>query len=491
MRCVLSLTAKITREKYLLKQLKKYPNLDVKYETQEWGGAPKARNRACEMGDGEYVTYLDPDVYLYSQTLRQWANAFESNPDKDVVWGFYDIYISEERKEAVGGRVPLNNDGEPEYYAFRSSNYMSGANPIRRKAIIGWDETVKSLQDWDMWMRMLLKDNFKGDKFFFIAQSFFATEPPKEGGLSNDSSKNWKERVKYIREKNGIPAPDTVISSLGAPFHAINTAKLLGADYLPMPSFKPNDYKTVYLLGFYTAENPESPGVTRDHMQVFTNHKGRKIIHWIGTDVSQMHWKNSFQKLKAITNWFKSNKIIHLTEAKHTHREMKELGVESKIVPLPPATLYEPMPLPKKFTISVYDNPTQDMYKVELMKEVALSMPDIDFKFFGNPKTKGNIEGNVEHLGWVDMGELIKETSCNLRVTIHDGLPLIPLQYLTAGRQVVCSTDLYGVIKTGSERKEIIESIRKAQESTLPEKVSKHWIKELNTEKFKKTIKNL
>ena len=465
--------------------------MDIKWETQEWGGAPKARNRAVAMGTGDYLTFLDPDIYVYSQTFQEWAVAFETNPDKDVIWGPYDIYLGPDNKAPVGGNIPVNAKGEPMYYALRSSNYISGGNPVRRSAFIGWDETVKSLQDWDMWMRMLKEDNFEGKKFLFINQSFFATEPPQDGGISHDSSTHWKERVKYVREKNGITIPDTVVCSLGAPFHGVKTAMMLGADYLPMPSFKPNDYKTFYLLGFYTAENPRVPITTKSHVRVFDNHKGKKVIHWIGTDVSQMHWNNSFQKLKALKQWFKNEKIIHLTEAQHTHDEMKELGINSKIIPLPPGKLYEPLPLPEKFTIAVYDNPSQDMYKNELMKEVALSMPDIDFKFFGNPHTAGKVEGNIEHLGWVEMDDLIPKCSMNLRVTVHDGLPLTPLQFLTAGRHVVCSTPLYGATKVSADRKEIVEAIRKVMNQPINPKVSPYWRKELDQEKFKKAIASL
>lgn len=471
----------------LKKQMKRFPKVDVKWEVQEWGGAPKARNRAAELSTGDFLTFLDPDVYLYPHTLRTWANAFELNPDKDVVWGTYDILIDNERRVPIGGNVPVDASGTPQYYAFRSSNYCSGANPVRKEAFVGWDETVKSLQDWEMWMRMLKQDDFQGKKFLYIPESFFVTEPPREGGISDDSSKNWIERVKYIREKNGLPIPDTCVCSLGAPFHGVNVARTLGVDFLPMPSFKPNEYKTIYLLGFYTAGDKTTP----THMQVFSGHEGKKIIHWIGTDVSQMHWNCSFQKLKQLRNWFKKEKIIHLTEAEHTHDEMKEIGINSKIVPIPPQKLYDPMPLPEKFTVAIYENSTQNMYFEKRMADVARAMPDIEFKFFGNNEKKGQKYANVEHLGWVDMDELIPQVSCNLRVTVHDGLPLTPLQFLTAGRHVVSNTKLKGAIETKSDRRSIIEAVREAQKTAIDPEISAYWKAELDADKFKKAIEEL
>lgn len=470
-------------EKELNRLIKKFKKLDVRYCVQEWGGAPKARNTAASLATGDYLSFLDPDVYLYTDTLQIWANKLETNPDKDVVWGQYDILTHDNQKLTVGTSVPVSNGGEVQYYAFRSSNYCSGAFPIRKGAFIGWDETVKSLQDWDMWMRMLKQDNFEGKKFLYVAKPFFATEAPYEGGISDDSAKNWKERVKYIREKNDVPIPDVCVCSLGAPFHGVNAAKTLGADYLPMPSFKPNDYKLIYLLGFYTAKE-----AARAHMQVFEGFEGKKVIHWIGTDVIQMHWNCSFQKLRELRKWFKESKIVHLAEAQHTHDEMKEIDVDSKIIPLPPQKLYEPMPLPEEFTVAIYENETQNMYKEALMEEVALSMPDVKFVFFGDDTKKGREYRNVKHIGWADMDEVIATTSCNLRMTVHDGLPLTPLQYLTAGRQVICNTKLKGAIYCAPNRREIIEAIREAQKTTLNPEVGEYWRKECDKETFKKKI---
>jgi len=330
-----------------------------------------------------------------------------------------------------------------------------------------------------MWQRMLLKDNFEGERFKFIRKSFFLTDPPQKGGLSADSDSNWIERVEYVREKNGLPISDVCVCSLGAPYHGVNTAKLLGYDYLPMPSFKPNNYKAIYLLGFY-------PSGIEGHMQVLHNAK-KKIVHWIGTDIYQLGHSLSVATWKELLGYFKKENIIHLAEADFTQKELKELGIRSKVVPLPPAKLYNPIPLPEKFTVGIYENPTQSMYSEELMDHVARSLPDMDFKFFGNPQKKGKYN-NVEHLGWVDMDEWLPKLSCNLRITTHDGLSLTVLQFLTAGRNVVTNTPIKGTITAKSTREDIVKALRIASKTPLSKKWSKHWIGELSTEKFKKEM---
>ena len=470
----------------LNKMIKKYPELDITYQVNKWGGAPVARNHGAEKAKGDYLTFLDPDIYPYSDSFRFWANSFEENPNIDVVWGLYEVFENGQ-KIPIGGGIPCNNKDEPIYWSLRSSNYISGAFPIRREAFVKWREGLASLQDWDMWIRMLKKDNFEGKRFKFYRRNFFLTEPPRKGGLSDDSHKHWIERIKEVKSFNGIPLSKVCVSSIGAPLHGVNVAKLLDYDYLPMPSYKPHEYEAIYLLGFYC----NHPDATKAHLQVFDSPaKTKRIIHWIGTDIWQLGHAISVTTWRELKALWKKKHYIHLTEVDYTQKEMEELGVKSTIVPLPPSKLYKPMPLLDKFTVGIYENPTQEVYEEELMEHIARSLPDIDFKLFGDEQKKGKF-ANVEHLGWIDYDEWMPKLSMNLRITKHDGLPLTPIQFLTAGRNVVCNVALKGAIQVKNDRKEIVAAIRKAQKEPLDPKWSKYWNDELSTDKFKKRIEEV
>jgi hypothetical protein len=478
--------------KELVKMMNKYPEIKVDAYTKAWGGAPAARNYGASKATGDYYTFLDPDVYLYPGTLREWSNAFDENPDKDVIWGLYDLLKDGEQVGTISG-IPLNAAGEPDYWAFRFQNYASGANPMRKEAFVGWDETVKSLQDWDMWVRMLKKDNFQGKKFKYMSvyneglngymgKSYFLTDYPREGGISHDSSDNWLDRLHYVKSKNGIPLSDMCVTSLGAPFHAIHVAKKLGCDFMPMPSMKPHEYNTIYLLGFY-------PTAASQHGQVFagSGEKSKKIIHFIGTDIFQLMWKIPFKALDGLRKEWSKKEYELLTEVDYTDKEMKEMGFKTKIVPIPPQKLYEDMPMPEKFTVAVYDNQTQDMYSADLMQDVARAMPDIQFYFFGNDKKKGIKTDNTEQLGWIDLDEWMPKFSCNVRITLHDGLPLTPVQFITAGRTVVFNHPLKGTIKSKATKEDIIRAIREAKKSTQTQ--GNYWRKKLSFKKYQRRLK--
>jgi hypothetical protein len=473
-------------EKELKKMKEKYPKLDISFHTIEHAGACAARNNSVKHATGDYYAFPSPDCFLYPETLRMWANEFE---DKKVnrVWGMYDIIDDNGNIMFPVGQAPVRPDGSVWYEGFKFSPYADATFPIRKEAYVDWDVNCKSLNDWEYSIRLLKKTNFKGDDWKYVPYHFFSAETPQKGGLSDDSAQNWEDRRKYVREVNGIEDQDIVVTSLGAQSHAFNVSELLGADFLPMPSFKPHHYKAVYLLGFYLREHGESR-VTQTHIDVFTRNKGVNIVHWIGTDIYDLRWHCSFEKIKALKKWFKENNVIHLCEAEFTKKELAEVGIDAKVVPIPPKKIYEPMLLPEKFTVGVY-LPDSTTYMPNTVMEVVKAMPDVDFKFFGNEDLKGNHDKNWEHIGYVDLDEWMPKLSCNLRLTVHDGLPITPLQFLTAGRTVVSNTPIKGAIKVTNEREDIIKGIRKAQKEPLDPKVSEYWSKELDVDKYKRAIR--
>ena len=399
--------------KELKKLIKEYPEMDVSYFVIEHSGVCAARNEATKHAKGDYLAYPSPDCWYYPGSLRIFANEFE-DPKITRVWGLYDPVRNGEVMLPVGA-APIGSDREVWYPSFKYSNFADCSFPVKKEINVPFDVNCKSLNDWEHNVRMLKKDNFSGKGWKYIPEHFFACEAPVKGGLSDDSHQNWIERKRYIQEVNGITPGDLCVTSLGAPTHAFSVAEKLDAEYLPMPSFKSHNYKGVYLLGFYTREGGGAH-VTQSHMDVFEKNKGKNIIHWIGTDILDLYWTCSFMKLKAIREWMEEKKVINLCECDYTQKELKEIGIDAKIVPIPPEKLYKPIPLPEKFTVGVY-LPGAESYKPELIFEVIEGCPDIDFILFGNNATKGQKGDNWKDLGYIDYDELMPQVSCNLRIT--------------------------------------------------------------------------
>ena len=178
------------------------------------------------------------------------------------------------------------------------------------------------------------------------------------------------------------------------------------------------------------------------------------------------------------------------TLADFTQKELAEVGIKAKVVPIPPDKLYTPMPFPEEFSVAIY-LPPRDLFQPELMFEVIRSMPDVKFYLFGDDAKKGESGDNWEHLGYIDFDEWMPKWSMNLRITSHDGLPLTPLQFMTAGRNVVTNVPLKGAMVVEPTREEIIKAIRQGQKKPLSPKVAQYWKKEMDFDKYVKTIRGL
>lgn len=474
---------KIIKKKNLQCEIKEF---DAGYKPELGNGNHcRAFNLGAEKASGDYLIFNDPDVYIYPGILREYKDAFEQT-GADFVYGDYDFTNS-------GGRVVGREYNE---YELKCANYISGAFPIKKSSFKGWDEKLKSLQDWDM--RLNAVEN--GARGYYIGRPCFVCDWSVAEGISGDSDKNWKERFNEVRNKHNFPVSDMVVTSIGAPHHATNMAKILGCDVRVQSNilnFKPHDYKTIYLLGFY-------PLSWVNHLGLFYQ-KGKikdgiiagkkRIVHWIGTDIFQLQHKCSWVGLQNILTILKSKDMdfVHLSECEQTQKELKELGLKTEIVPLPTINQPEISQLPKEFTVGVYINPTQDMYFEDFMYEVAAAMPDIKFKFFGNDQMRNKVEKNKEWVGWVDMNEFLPTISALVRLTVHDGLPMGPIEAMMAGRNCLTSLKmphaLHAKYKDGQpDKKDVILKIRELKKMPLNTEGSKYWKEELSHDLYRERM---
>lgn len=505
-------------EKAVRKIVKKYAKGDRRCEglyAKKNQGACVARNEGAKLAKGTYLSFLPADAKLFPGVVRIWMDAFKNHPTYDFVYGGYrfrEQFVS--RAEVVdlakvAGKTfeEYVRDAEPnpkgEYlarpamdylsdkfdpYTLDVANYIDGSFPVKATKfweVGGWDKNIKSLQDWDLWLAIVKK----GGKGLYIRDIFFDTEYPHAGGLSDDSSRNWIERTKAIKAKHGIPDHRICVSSLGATFHGKRVARLLDADFKEMPSFKPHEYELIYSLGFY-------PSMADTAAQVFANARGKKVVHWIGSDIWQMQ-QADLRTRHTLLSYFEGADITHLCEADFTQQELKELGIKAQVVPIPPRFFYKANPLPKKFTVAVYmPNINQSFYLPEVCKKVTELCPDIEFKFFGDQNNEGKI-GNLEYKGYVtDMQKLIDECSAIMRLTIHDGLPLSVIEFISAGRYALTSCEMKGVVHATTPKPEVIarqlkELKKLVANEGLNDEGAAYWRRVCDHKKFKKTIENL
>jgi glycosyltransferase involved in cell wall biosynthesis len=488
------------------------PNWKVIFTEEK--GACQARNRGFKESTGEIVSFTNSDYILKVGIIRAWVDALLANPDCGFAYGQYE-YSSIQRD--VYPSKPFD------VYQLETHNYIDCGFPLWRKYVVEWDPEVKSLQDWDFWLRVVksgVKGHYLGREISFIAA------PPRMNGLSHDSTDHWAERVKFVKEKNGLPHRDICVASIGAPNHGIEIAKMIGADFRDDTFHKPlpQDYKALYLIGWYMHPNEQSNG----HSMIMNRFlKSKRIVHFVGADI---YWLRKFPVQK-IREWAGAMKVACtsiLCENEAAQAELASYGVQAEIVPIPPYSDFKVEPLPKDFTVALYLTKASDFdkYLVNHTLNVVKAMPDVKFIGYGDAELGQFTSKNFEHRGKIPRTEwekLVYECSAYLRLVRHDTRPMASDEFIMAGRSVITNIkapyvdyintsgtlpfdawDAYApgfsAFRWPDTKAEIVRKIRevrKRQENMAAEYVSQRIVAafELRTlldkDKYRETIKRL
>lgn len=166
---------------------------------QENKGAPAARNRGFKESRGEYLFFCDADAVLKNDTLEKMVQVLESN--QEVAYTYSSFYWGKKLFKLW----PFDAE------KLQKMPYIHTMSLIRRNAFPGWDESVKKLQDWDLWLTML--EN--GHQGFFIDEALFKIKP---GGTISSwlpafaykafpflpSVKKYNRALKIIKDKHNL-----------------------------------------------------------------------------------------------------------------------------------------------------------------------------------------------------------------------------------------------------------------------------------------------
>jgi len=290
------------------------------------------------------------------------------------------------------------------------------------------------------------------------------------------------------------------VTTLNTPNHAKVVADHLGVEYVEDP--KIGDYDLIYLISCNFLSSPQTFDFLIRHWKA-----GSKIlIHWIGSDILELQQMPSEQR-QLVLSMVTQPGFMHVAEFEPTNKELKDLGIETvNYFPLPPKYLPDLMSFPEKFTVGIYMYGREQFYHWGLMKQVMKICPEHKFIVYGHNSryTYEKIElPNVEYRGQVDMLDLLPEVAAHMRFTVHDGLPLGPLEYIMAGRYVVTNvpevkhTTLLPIqgnaVETPREAKEVKRCLDYIKgnyfnKNKLNERASAYWREELQVKKFKQRV---
>ncbi len=120
-------------------------NIECKIIRQENKGAPAARNRGYKEAQGDYILFCDADSILKPMALEIMLNVLVNHPEvsytySNFLWGKKLFRLKQFSKKEIEAGPCIHT-----------------MSLIRREHFPkqGWDESIKKLQDWDLWLSML------------------------------------------------------------------------------------------------------------------------------------------------------------------------------------------------------------------------------------------------------------------------------------------------------------------------------------------------
>jgi glycosyltransferase involved in cell wall biosynthesis len=144
------------------------------FRRQTHQGANSARNLGASLASGNFLLFCDADVVLKPQALEIMQRSLKAHPEASYV------YCAHKYGFKIFRLWPF--DGQK----LRNMPYIHSTSLLRRDHFPGWDENIKRLQDWDLWLTMLEQ----GHIGCFIDQVLFTVAP---GGTMS----RWLPSIAY------------------------------------------------------------------------------------------------------------------------------------------------------------------------------------------------------------------------------------------------------------------------------------------------------
>ena len=164
-------------------------------------GAPAARNKGFKESKGEFILFCDADAILVDQALEIMLNTLIQVPSASYVYSSFNW----------GKKLFRLEEFNPD--KLRKVPYIHTMSLIRREdfPVVGWDESIKKFQDWDLWLTMLESEKIG----FWIPEVLFKITP---GGTISSwlpafaytflpflpAVKKYKKAMEIIKQKHGL-----------------------------------------------------------------------------------------------------------------------------------------------------------------------------------------------------------------------------------------------------------------------------------------------
>jgi glycosyltransferase involved in cell wall biosynthesis len=159
------------------------------------GLAPKKRNDGFAKATQEFVFFCDDDILLPANYIESLYKALQKHPECDFAYsGYHGIVLHPETHPIHGNFEIPAIEFNPN--ALKYGNYISTMTLVRRDKFPMFDESLKRLQDWDIWLTMVER----GSKGILVPSVTFYAYYLDSGITSNNNSEI--DAISAIRAKH-------------------------------------------------------------------------------------------------------------------------------------------------------------------------------------------------------------------------------------------------------------------------------------------------
>lgn len=164
-----------SREPEKIKSIVDQFDVDV-FVRQDNQGAPAARNVGFEKAKGEYVIFVDADVIMQPEMLKE---MYQILSDSKASFCYSAFYLG---KKLIR-YVPFAKE------KLQQQNFAHTTSLILRSTFPGFDTQLKKFQDWDVWLTIVQQ----GGVGIGIDKPLFTVQKHKE-----DTMSKWLPSILYV-----------------------------------------------------------------------------------------------------------------------------------------------------------------------------------------------------------------------------------------------------------------------------------------------------
>jgi glycosyltransferase involved in cell wall biosynthesis len=110
---------------------------------QENAGANAARNHGAIRAKGEFIIFCDADIIMRQDMLEKMKNTLDNFPDASYAYSSHKFGYKNFKLHTFDAHI------------LKQFPFIHTTSLIRKNDFPGFDENIKRLQDWDLWLTML------------------------------------------------------------------------------------------------------------------------------------------------------------------------------------------------------------------------------------------------------------------------------------------------------------------------------------------------